>query len=273
MMILTMGIAAPLAFLLSYWDKKAEEARADARAFEGWAELIAEFGLDLDTDAQELSWRQSAHEAVDFAFDKAEATVKAVNLAKKTASTITKGLGYVAAGVALLAFAGVVLAVSATTMWIALPFVLTYAAAHNTVSAAKAVKAKVSEAKAKAEAAAAKAEAERLEAVKAEAKALGFVDGDEVKAMIADAIMAHEAKKHRFKVNPAFERKLRPNNGDLRKILVKFGTEDLSMHAQAVVKKAIDEMTLAEMREELQCGNKYNLRTLRAKVRAARANS
>ena len=148
------------------------------------------------------------------------------------------------------------------------------ATAAAVVAATKAVKAKVSEMienhKAAVIAAAEAAETARLEAVKAEAKTLGFVSREDVAEMIADAISQHEAKKH-FKINPAFQGKLRPSDEELAKILDAFGAEDFSMHAEQVVLKSIEEMSKEELREELGCGKKYNLRTLRARVRAARA--
>ena len=271
--IMTMAIAAPLAFILSYRDKKAEEARADARAFEGWADVLALVGgLDDDGDDGEdvLTWRQLTHNAIDTSFDKAEVAAEA---AKAGFSLVGKSLGYVAVASGLLAGAGIVLAVSATTMWIAFPFILAYVAGLKTISAARAVKAKVSEAKAKAGAAAEKAEAEAKAEFKREAEEAGFLHRDEVEALIADAIAKHESKKHRWKVNAAFERKLRPTGQDLQQILADYGTEEFKVHACQVVLKSIEEMSKEELREELSCGKKYNLRTLRAKVRAARANS
>lgn len=253
--IMACAIAAPLAFLLSYWDKKALEEKESVETLNGWADVLALVGLD---DDEVLTWRESAHRGVDFCFDAAEAGINSAKQMVEKAIKATKETAFLAA----------------------LPFVflaegmrdLVTKAADFTSSKTTAVKAKfeglIAEVKAKAEA----AEAKRLEAVKAQAKALGFVSSDEVKAMIADAIAKHEAKQHRAKaINPTPFRRLRPTGKKLTKLHEEFGTWDLSVHAQEVVLKAVEEMTIQEMREELQCGNKYNTVQLRAKVRAARA--
>lgn len=258
LVLIAMAIAGPLAFVLAYWDKKAEEARADARAFEGWAELIAEFGLDLDTDAQELTWRQRCHDFVDLCFDKAE-------VAREVAVKIAKTGLLLGAFVPVAIVAAAALTIFMVSVWVAMPLWVAMAT-HNWVRVA------VENHKAKAAAAAEKAEAEARAEFKQKAEAAGFVHVDQVSEMIADAINQHEAKSHRFRINPAFERKLRPEGKALTKILVEFGAEDLSAHAQAVVRKSIEEMSISELREELGCGKQYNLRTLRARVRSARAS-
>jgi hypothetical protein len=199
---LTLALAAPLAFLLAWKDKKEQEQKNQLNQLDGWSDLIAELGLDEDSTV--LTWRQRAHQAVDSCFDKAEATaeaavkaakaVKAVanrvfGFGKKAVTLVGKGLGYAAVVTALLTFTAITITGAATVMWLSLPFVLTYAA---TKAAAAKVSEMIAARKAAAIAAAEAAEIARLEAVKAEAISLGFVSREDVEAMIAK----HEAMMH-----------------------------------------------------------------------------
>lgn len=74
---LTLSFAAPLAFFLSWYDKKKEEERnSQLIGFDGWQDLLAEVGLDNDGDNPvQKTWRQVAHDSVDAAFDQAEASI------------------------------------------------------------------------------------------------------------------------------------------------------------------------------------------------------
>lgn len=96
----------------------------------------------------------------------------------------------------------------------------------------------------------AKAEAEAKAEFKAKAEAAGFVAADEVADMVAIAIEKAFAAQEQRKINLA----------------------NVVTHAKAIVLKSVDEMDLAEMREELGVKG-FNTNQLRAKVRAARANS
>jgi hypothetical protein len=119
---------------------------------------------------------------------------------------------------------------------------------------------KAARAAAKAEAEA-KAEAARILKLKADAATIGMVTSEEVAEMIG-AVMALVKASNKELQNtiammdstlPAMPRDLEP----------------IVDHAKAIVLKAVEEMTLAEMRQELGIRG-FNTVQLRAKVRAAR---
>lgn len=190
-----------------------------------WLVFMAVSGLFLVTIVV-LPHREDAHKLVDRAYDSGNALL---NWLGSTAHDIVeelKGIAVLAAlpfiwmaeamwdilkftikGAAISAgILAVVLATSliltgaAISFWIAFPFIIGYVAVQKTWNmvskASNFIVTKVEEAKAKAEAKAEKAEQERLEAVKAEAEALGFVSSEDVAEMIKAAIAKHEAEKH-----------------------------------------------------------------------------
>ena len=190
-----------------------------------------------------------------------------------------KGLAVAAVVLAVVMVTAVILAGAAISFWAALPLVLGYVAILKTISGAKAVKAKVAQMienhKAAVAEKAEKAEAEAKAEFRAKAEAAGFVHVDDVSALIAKHVKAHETEKHEQDLNLKVEALTvglhravaRQAKAEASKVV------EIVEHAQAVVLKAVTEMTIQEMREELGCGKRFNTVQLRAKVRAARANS
>jgi hypothetical protein len=120
---------------------------------------------------------------------------------------------------------------------------------------------KAARAAAKAEAEA-KAEAARIEELKADAKLIGMVTSEEVAEMI-DAVMA---------LVKTSNKELQNTIAMMDSTLPAMPLADLKpivAHAKAVVLKSIEDMSLAEMREELGLKG-FNRNQLRVKVRAAR---
>ena len=114
---------------------------------------------------------------------------------------------------------------------------------------------KAARAEAKA-AAKAKAEAEAKAEFKKQAEAAGFVAAEEVAGMVNLAVEKAFAAHEQRKVNLAN--------------IVAVSMPEISLHAKAVVLKSVEDMTRAEMREELGLKG-FNTKQLQYKVRAARA--
>ena len=114
--------------------------------------------------------------------------------------------------------------------------------------------------------AAAKAEEEaaRIETLKADAALIGMVTSEEVAEMVG-AVLALVKASNKEMINAIAMM-------DATIPAVPLHLEPIVAHAQVVVAKAVDEMDLAEMREELGVKG-FNTNQLRAKVRTARANS